>query len=667
MKNKKRILAACMAALMTMTTIPMSAFAAEDNTPKEEVVYINLNTDGSVKEINVVNIFDLDEKGTIVDYGEYESIRNMTTTDEITYANDRVSVEAEAGKLYYEGKLTDTQMPWKINIHYYLDGAKYDAKELAGKNGRLKITMDITENTACAGTFFEDYALQASVTLDTKKCSNIKADGATIANVGADKQLTYTILPGEGASVEIIADVTEFEMASIAINGIPLSMDIEVDDEELMDQVSELLEAIAKLDDGAGELKTGIETLNSGAKELNSGISQIQAGLNELNAKSPELIAGSKEVNEVLVEIQTGLSGVTASKGQIEALVNGSDEVNSGIALLTEGIATLQNSVSYDAYKAVMAQNELNIDIVQTANVQTIDSLNEQIAALNEQISYLEANEGDSTQIETLRANLVQLQQIATLLQANSAAISGMNEYLTQVNSSIGELADGAVALKENYASLNEGINVLAEELENMLVNMSTLKNGIDTLVTEYEKLDSGINDYTSGVAQIVAGYSEVSKGSAELVSGTKELQDGSSSLYAGTKELLSGICEIYDATGTLKDGTGELNDGVAELIAGIIELYDGTVEMKDGTTEFREETDGMDTEISDKIDEMLESFTGDIEIKSFVSEKNTNVDAVQFVIQTESIEIEKAEEVTVEAEETLSFWEKFLALFRLK
>ena len=226
MKNKKRILAACMAALMTIITIPMSAFAAEDNTPKEEVVYINLNTDGSVKEINVVNIFDLDEKGTIVDYGglciswcsydygEYESIRNMTTTDEITYANDRVSVEAEAGKLYYEGKLTDTQMPWKINIHYYLDGAEYDAKELAGKNGSLKITMDIIENTACAGTFFEDYALQASVILDTKKCSNIKADGATIANVGADKQLTYTILPGEGASVEITADVTEFEMTT---------------------------------------------------------------------------------------------------------------------------------------------------------------------------------------------------------------------------------------------------------------------------------------------------------------------------------------------------------------------------------------------------------------------------------------------------------------------
>ena len=155
MKTRKRILAAGMAALLTMTSLPFSAFAAEEHTPKEEVVYINLNADGSVKEINVVNIFDLDGKGTIIDYGAYESVRNMTTTDEITCEGNQVSVEAEAGKLYYEGKLTNTQMPWKINIHYYWDGAEYDAKELAGKNGSLKITMDITENTACAGTFLK--------------------------------------------------------------------------------------------------------------------------------------------------------------------------------------------------------------------------------------------------------------------------------------------------------------------------------------------------------------------------------------------------------------------------------------------------------------------------------------------------------------------------------
>ena len=44
----------------------------------------------------------------------------------------------------------------------------------------------------------------------------------------------------------------------------------------------------------------------------------------------------------------------------------------------------------------------------------------------------------------------------------------------------------------------------------------------------------------------------------------------------------------------------------------------------------------------------------------------NTNVKAVQFVIQTEGIHAEKAEEVVAEPEENLSFWQKLLALFGL-
>ncbi len=40
--------------------------------------------------------------------------------------------------------------------------------------------------------FFDNYLIQGTVTLDTKKCSNIQADGATQANVGSDRQLLYS-------------------------------------------------------------------------------------------------------------------------------------------------------------------------------------------------------------------------------------------------------------------------------------------------------------------------------------------------------------------------------------------------------------------------------------------------------------------------------------------
>ena len=51
-------------------------------------------------------------------------------------------------------------------------------------------------------------------------------------------------------------------------------------------------------------------------------------------------------------------------------------------------------------------------------------------------------------------------------------------------------------------------------------------------------------------------------------------------------------------------------------------------------------------------------------EIVSFVSEQNTNVDSVQFVIKTPAIENKKIIE-DEEQEETLSFWEKLINLFK--
>ena len=259
--NAKRGMSILLTATMVTSMFPVSVLAAEQNTEKEEVVYVNLNENGEVKEINVVNIFDTEKKGKIVDYGDYESTRNMTTTDEINSSGDEIKINASKEKLYYEGKLKSTEMPWKIEVNYYIDGKEYSAEELKGKDGKVRITISIKENETYKGDFYDSYALQASLSLDTDKFKNIEAPDATIANVGKNKQLTYTILPGKGAEIEMNADVTGFELDGISINAIPLNLNVEVDDEELMDQVDELLEAIEKVDDGTGEVKDGVSEL----------------------------------------------------------------------------------------------------------------------------------------------------------------------------------------------------------------------------------------------------------------------------------------------------------------------------------------------------------------------------------------------------------------------
>lgn len=132
-------------------------------------------------------------------------------------------------------------------------------------------------------------------------------------------------------------------------------------------------------------------------------------------------------------------------------------------------------------------------------------------------------------------------------------------------------------------------------------------------------------------------------------------------------EELMEKITELQEAIEDLDDGAGELKDGASKM-QDIVEkdLKTGTEDMKDGTAEMRDETSGMDTEISDKIDELIESVTGsDAETVSFVSEKNTDIESVQFVLTTEAITIPDEEEVEETEAEKPGFWEKLVSLFK--
>lgn len=130
------------------------------------------------------------------------------------------------------------------------------------------------------------------------------------------------------------------------------------------------------------------------------------------------------------------------------------------------------------------------------------------------------------------------------------------------------------------------------------------------------------------------------------------------SAAAAGAGSLKLNMDTLYSSTGKLKLSVGELYDTVGEL-------YDGTGELTNGTSEFVDQTSDMDPQISDEIDSMTNSFSGGNTI-SFVSEKNTHVNAVQFVIKTAAIE--KAEVPLDDAGESapLTFWQKLLRLVGL-
>lgn len=650
MKTYNKIIAVAMAgAICGSTAFSSISLAATKSSEKEEVIYANLTSSGDIEKIYAVNIF---EDKDIVDYGVYETVKNMNTMDKINYSNGKITIQNSEDKLYYQGVMKqNTQMPWTIKVRYKLDGVEYAPSELAGKSGKLEISISIKENKNCKKNFFENYALQTVVQLDTNLCENIKSDEATMANVGGLKQLTYTILPGNEKDIKITTDVTDFEMSEIQVNGINLNLGLDkdsIDTSSLTGELDKLKDAVNDLDDGANELNDGAKKLDDGAVTLTDGIKTIQDGLDQLNSKSSSLTSGSSEVLSALKTIQSSLNNVSTSSKDLKQLSSASTSIKSGIDSLVNGLKTVDSSI--DTYNSSLKKAGLNsASELAQKNKQAISALgitstqrklysaytsggsqavSAELAKLaqagdSEAVAlYKQVSAGNTDAVTQYVQAAGKLISVETLLKADASYIEGSSKLINGIDaqmstsSSQTTLMSGAVSLQTNYKKFDASIQDLVSSLNNLMANMTQLKSGINKLTDNYATLDSGIKEYTSAVNKITNGYSKVYEGALDLVSGTHS-------------------------------------------------LYKGTTELTDGTGEFKGETSDLDSKVDDEVDSMIDNFAGgDFEVESFVSDKNTDVDSVQFVIKTEAI---KKEEVKVEEEKTeeLNFWQKLLNLFR--
>ena len=637
--------------------------AVTSSTGKEEVVYIMTSADGTIKNVNVVNIFG---KGSATDYGNYSSVKMLNTTDAISKNGDTITFSTDKDKVYYQGTLENVELPWNIAITYKLDGKVIAPEDIAGKTGSLSINIKITKNEKCETSFYDNYALQAALTLDTDKCINIKADGATLANVGADKQISYTVLPGKGLDAVIEADVTDFEMDAVSINGVKLNLNIDIDNEELMEKVTEIMNAAKNINDGAGAVTDGVKTLNEGgsslydgAKSLDLGVNNMDTGisslslgvtdmqeaLDTLNSQSSTLTTGSSDMYEALKTVQAELSKVSLTTEQLKQLTDSSAAIKQGINDIYDGAEQLQASLSYDSYKNVMSAGGLDIDKLQSENAAAVEKLSSQVSGLSDNINTIksiegyESNENLIAQVAQLEAQVDDLKNIITLLNGNNAAIYGTSQYINEEYKAAGTLVAALSELKGKYEAFDMAILTFANTLSDLAVNVSRLNEAINMLVFNYGNLDAGINAYTDGVAQIVAAYSQ-------LVTGTNTLASGSRELVSGSSQLKQGVQSMYEGTES---------------------LYDGSKELSSGTQEFYDKTDGLDSKIQNEIDDMISSISGsDKETVSFVSDKNKDVNSVQFVIKTDSIQKPEVVQEQDEQVKKLTFWQKLLKLFGL-
>ena len=598
----------------------------------------------------------------------------MTTTDKINSNGDQITVDAKKGKLYYEGKLKSDAIPWLISIKYYLDKDEYSAKNIAGKSGKLEIKMSIKQNKKCDKSFFEGYALQATFTLDTDKATNIVADGATIANVGNDKQITYTILPNNEKDISLFATVHNFEMEAVAINAVRMNLNIDLNTEKLQNKIDEVIKATGDLDDGAGRVNDASSEIHGATGKLSSVTNEFKNGVNSLNGAANELSLGlkaltskNKELTSAAWSAYEGLCTAAQTQLNEQLTENGLEKVtltpkNYSTVLQNVLVLMKADSVYNKAYNTALAK------VSSQVNSQA-DTLYKEYIDSHANTIYLEYVKSQSDLLYTQVARQAVINQLAEngYTKEQASAYVQTEEGKILVANAISVMTD-----EQKEQVLNSAVQSLTDEQKKQILDgayASLTEEQKSKIKDSYIKQLMASEDVTSQITAAVkkanSAAGEVAKLKGQLDSygafydGLVDYTNAVSSAATGANALSNGLSKLTSNTKALADSVGKLDIAMGEL-------NDGTKDLKNGTSEFASEVKDADSNLGDEIDSELSSLTGkNVEIKSFVSSKNKNVKSVQFIIKGENIALEGVEEKQVENTKNLSFWQKLINLFK--
>lgn len=426
---------------------------------KQEVIYAKLSSAGSPSSMYAVNTFQSKEGEsisgkTIKDYGAYTKVVNLTDGTALKQESDGTVFTTQETSFSYQGTLASTELPWTISFEYYLDGVRVDPTDLAGKSGNLKLVMTTKKNDAVDSTYFDNYLIQATISLPMDKAKNVATEDGSLAQSGSNTSVSFMVLPGKEGNCSLSAQVENFEMDSISIAAVPLAMNIgSINSGSMISNFDQLIEGTKTIAEGSKTLEEGTASLASGANELDSGIQQLNEQAQKLSSGIAQYSAGVTQANE-------GISSI------VEAM-----EGQSGSMMEFYGVLMYMTPEQKSALETQMGLTAGSLDKLQTSLGTTM--------YLTEKLG--EAEEG-----------------LDTLSQSGQELSAGAEQYaqgMEMLASSSGSLTAGASELSQGVASLSEGTSELSTQTQKI---PDKLQAEIDSMLSDFDKSDYKPVSFTS-------------------------------------------------------------------------------------------------------------------------------------------------------------------------
>ncbi len=358
-----------------------------------------------------------------------------------------------------------------------------------------------------------------------------------------------------------------------------------------------------------GSLSDAVNSLNDGAQKLSAGMAEVYSGARKLDDGSSDFANGLSELSDKNEDLLNGSAQIKTALNDIVKMLEKAEVEDDlgGLTSLSDGLRQLADGINEIVY---------SMKTLKEGYTSAYSAINSSISAI------------PTTDVDTA---------------ALYAAAHGDEELTTSIDQ-LNEYYVAAKTVKSTYAGLQEGFALLDSRLDILSSSIGTIAENLRGMANEIEQSSSNMDP----AAQI------------------KQLKDGLSELSKCYDQFHAGLDEYTEGVRSLASGYGQVGTGIKSLAGGIGELNTGAKNLFEGTGKLNKAVANLPDTIQAKMDEFAKKYdkTGLVPV-SFVSEKNTNVALVQFVLKTAPIELPKEPPPTTAKPAKLTLWQKLINLFR--
>lgn len=585
MKNNKmisKVISGTLLCSMVGYTLPVFAYT------KDETVYSKLDRNGdNYKTIVSTHIKNTENSDLINDLSDLLNIKNTSGDETYTQNGNKFVWNANKNDIYYQGE-SSKELPIECNVKYELDGKEVSANEIAGKSGKVKITLQYTNKeerivdvNGKKVKMYVPFVVIAGTIIENENARNIKVSSGKVVDDGSKTVVVGMAMPGLQESlglsddeveipsnVEITMDATNFETSSIMSYVTPKVLeedDLKVFDnlDEIYGQVNTLQSSMNQIQDGANTLKDGTTELATGANTLKDGVTTAYNGAQTIASEVAKSTQSLKNDKSEALDSAT----LESIKKQAAASSKLTDEQKAQIKAQAQ-----TSSVLTEEQKA-------QIKAQAVAKAKLTDTQKAQITVLAKQGAVLtEKQKAQITEQAKASSILTEEQKIAiiTNAQANYPTLTETEKALliaTAQSTATQTAVNTALATAKTTAEQTAVATALsvAQQVATQTAETTALETA-QQIATQTAVITALTTAQSTATTTAMQTSTTVAKqvGNQAKKTFTNQVVSQMNTLGNGLNQLTSGLSELNNGAATLADGTNQVNDGATTLAEGI-------------------------------------------------------------------------------------------------